>query len=130
VNDATRILGATLGVAVIGSIYASLYASQLTATLTVHIPDAVARTARRSVGEGFGAAALLQAGGHADPGQALHDAAADAFFHGFEAACLVAAAVSGAGAILAVLLIPSQPPRECIGEVELKHVQLARAAAE
>ncbi len=31
VNDATRILGATLGVAVIGSVYASLYASRLTA---------------------------------------------------------------------------------------------------
>jgi len=30
VNDATRVLGATLGVAVIGSVYASLYASRLT----------------------------------------------------------------------------------------------------
>src|SRR4051794_32761221 len=30
VNDATRLLGATLGVAVIGSVYASLYASELT----------------------------------------------------------------------------------------------------
>ena len=130
VNDATRILGATLGVAVIGSIYASLYASQLTATLGVDIPDAVARAAQRSVGEAFGAAAALQAGGHADLGQALHDAAAGAFFHGFEAACLVAAAVSGAGAIFAALLIPSQPPRNCIGEVQPKPVQLARAATE
>jgi hypothetical protein len=130
INDATRILGATLGVAVIGSIYASLYASRLTTTLTADVPDTVASTAHRSVGEAFGAAARLQAGGHADLGQALHDAATDAFFHGFEAACLVAAAVSGAGALLAAVLIPAQPPRDCIGEVELKHVQLAQAAAE
>src|SRR5262249_56547826 len=33
VNDATRLLGSTLGVAVIGSVYASLYSSRLTATL-------------------------------------------------------------------------------------------------
>ena len=33
VNDATRLLGGTLGVAVIGSIYASLYASRLTSDL-------------------------------------------------------------------------------------------------
>jgi EmrB/QacA subfamily drug resistance transporter len=130
VNDATRILGATIGVAVIGSIYASLYASQLTSTLAANVPDAVASTAHRSVGEAFGAAALLQAGGHAELGLALHDAAAGAFFHGFQAACLVAAAVSGIGAILAAVLIPAQPPRQCIGEVELKHVELARAAGE
>jgi predicted MFS family arabinose efflux permease len=130
VNDATRILGATLGVAVIGSIYASLYSSGLTSTLPADVPNAVASTAHRSVGEAFGAATQLQAGGHAELGRALHDAAAGAFFHGFEAACLVAAAISGVGAILAAVLIPAQPPRECIGEVELKHVQLARPAAE
>ena len=33
VNDATRLLGGTLGVAVIGSVYASLYASRLTGAL-------------------------------------------------------------------------------------------------
>ena len=33
VNDATRLLGGTLGVAVIGSVYASLYASRLTSAL-------------------------------------------------------------------------------------------------
>ena len=32
VNDSTRLLGGTLGVAVIGSVYASLYGSRLTAT--------------------------------------------------------------------------------------------------
>jgi EmrB/QacA subfamily drug resistance transporter len=130
VNDATRILGATLGVAVIGSIYASIYASRLTSALTVDLPPSVASSAHRSVGEAFGAAAGLDAAGHADLARALHDAASGAFFDGFNAACLVAAAVSAVGAILAAALIPAQPPRECIGEVELKHVQVAGAGAE
>jgi EmrB/QacA subfamily drug resistance transporter len=127
INDATRILGATLGVAVIGSIYASLYASRLADTLSTDVPDTVAGPAERSVGEAFGAAAQLQAGGQADLGQALHDVAASAFFYGFEAACLVAAAISAAGAILAAFLIPAQPPRECIGEMDLTRVQRVEA---
>jgi len=39
-NDATRLLGSTLGVAIIGSVFASLYASRLTAAL----PSALPRT--------------------------------------------------------------------------------------
>ena len=42
VNDATRLLGGTLGVAVIGSVYASLYASRLTSTLPVGLPATLA----------------------------------------------------------------------------------------
>src|SRR6266536_2627011 len=38
VNDATRLLGGTLGVAVLGSVYASLYASRLTASLPATLP--------------------------------------------------------------------------------------------
>src|SRR5512133_946956 len=65
VNDATRILGATLGVAVIGSIYASLYATRLTAALPARLPDPVASGAHRSVGTAVGASARLDATGHA-----------------------------------------------------------------
>jgi hypothetical protein len=80
VNDATRILGGTLGVAVIGSIYASLYASTLVTALTTHLPAAVASSAHRSVGAAFGAAASLSAGGHTGLSKALHAAASTAFF--------------------------------------------------
>ena len=38
VNDSTRLLGGTLGVAVIGSVYASLYGSRLTADLPAGLP--------------------------------------------------------------------------------------------
>src|SRR4029077_1952236 len=43
VNDATRLLGGTLGVAVIGSVYASLYGSRLSALLPAHTPARLAR---------------------------------------------------------------------------------------
>ena len=38
VNDSTRLIGGTLGVAVIGSVYASIYGSRLTATLPAGVP--------------------------------------------------------------------------------------------
>jgi EmrB/QacA subfamily drug resistance transporter len=50
VNDATRILGATLGVAVVGSIYASIYSTRLTEALPSRLPGSIADAADRSVG--------------------------------------------------------------------------------
>jgi EmrB/QacA subfamily drug resistance transporter len=110
INDATRILGATLGVAVIGSIFASLYASELDDSLSTRVPDAAAAAAHESVGAAFAAAAQLDAAGQTSLALALRDAASTAFFAGFGAACLVAAAVAATGAILAAWLIPAQPP--------------------
>jgi EmrB/QacA subfamily drug resistance transporter len=111
VNDATRILGGTLGVAVIGSIYASIYSDRLVSALPARLPGAAATSAEQSVGAAFGASAELQATGRTGLAQALHDAASSAFFDGFEVACLVAAGVAVAGALLAALLIPAQPSR-------------------
>jgi hypothetical protein len=111
VNDATRILGGTLGVAVIGSMYASLYASRLTSGLGVHLPGAAAGAAHRSVGGALGAADQLDATGHGDLAAALREGASAGFFHGFEITCLVAGAVAIAGAVMAVALIPAQPPQ-------------------
>jgi EmrB/QacA subfamily drug resistance transporter len=119
VNDATRILGGTLGVAVIGSIYASLYASRLTSGLGVHPPGAAADAAHSSVGGALGAADQLSAAGHGDLAAALREGASAAFFHGFEIACLVAAAVAIAGAIIAVALIPAQPPQPSAEAIEV-----------
>jgi hypothetical protein len=42
VNDTARLIGGTLGVAVIGSIYASVSGSRLTATLPAAVPGPVA----------------------------------------------------------------------------------------
>jgi len=109
VNDATRLLGGTLGVAVIGSVYVSLYASRLTAMLPSRLPAALTRTAHTSVGEALGVANGLRNGGHTALGIAVHHAATSAFFHGFSAANLVAAGVAATGALIALAWLPAQP---------------------
>jgi EmrB/QacA subfamily drug resistance transporter len=109
INDATRILGGTLGVAVIGSIYASLYASRLANGLGARLPGLAAGAAKGSVGGALGAADQLAAGGHGDLATTLRDAASAAFFHGFKIACVVAAGVAIAGALVALALLPAHP---------------------
>ena len=109
INDTTRLLGGTLGVAVIGSVYASLYASRLTQLLPANLPGTIARTAHASVGAAVTAASVLRGGGHPTLAAGLHDAAANAFFHGFSTANYLAAGVALAGALMALVLLPAQP---------------------
>src|SRR5712691_3399138 len=109
VNDSTRLLGGTLGVAVIGSVYASLYGSRLTARLPAGLPRGVSAIAHQSLGAAYAAAGQVTAAGHAALGQAVHTAATNAFLHGLSIGCLVAGGVAAAGAILAVLFLPAQP---------------------
>jgi EmrB/QacA subfamily drug resistance transporter len=109
VNDATRLLGSTLGVAVIGSVYASLYNNRLTSRLPAELPAPLARTAHDSVGRALELANRANLNGHPALAKAVHAAASNAFFHGFGAACLVAAGVSAVAAIATLLLLPAHP---------------------
>jgi EmrB/QacA subfamily drug resistance transporter len=108
INDATRVFGATLGVAVIGSVYASLYASRLTALLAGRLPESLSRVAHDSVGAALTVAERLSPA-HPQLAAGVHAAASGAFFHGFQAGCLLAAGVGVIGALLAGLLLPAQP---------------------
>ena len=109
VNDATRLLGSALGVAVIGSVYASLYGTRLTDRLPAELAPRLAHTARDSAGAALGLANRIGLQGHPALANAVHDAASNAFFHGFSAACLLAASVGAAGAIVSLLLLPAHP---------------------
>ena len=109
VNDATRLLGGTLGVAIIGSVYASLYASRLATALPTGLPATLARTAHESVGAALTVATSMAHAGHPALAAALHDAASTAFFNGFHAANWVAAGVAAAGAVMALVLLPAHP---------------------
>jgi hypothetical protein len=109
VNDSTRLVGGTLGVAVIGSVYASVYASRLTATMPAHVPGPIVSIAHQSVGAAYAAAGQIAALGHPVLGQALQHAAANAFLRGLTVGCLIAGAVAAVGALLAVLFLPAQP---------------------
>jgi predicted MFS family arabinose efflux permease len=122
VNDATRLVGGTLGVAVIGSVYASVYGSRLTGTLPVGVPGPVAVIAHQSVGAAYTAAGTLASLGDPALGQALHLASTNAFLHGLTTGALVAGGVAAAGAILSAVFLPSHPaqparsPQPAVGE--------------
>jgi EmrB/QacA subfamily drug resistance transporter len=109
VNDATRLLGGTLGVAVVGSVYASLYASRLTSLLPPRLPAALARATHESAGAALILAGHLSRAGQVAYGAAVHGAASNAFFHGFSAANIVLAGVAAAGALMALVLLPAHP---------------------
>jgi hypothetical protein len=103
VNDTTRELGGTLGVAVIGSVFASLYAASFN-----DAPAAPPDGARDSVAAAFSIAGRL--GG--TPGEAVHALASNGFYDGLAAGCLVAAGACVLGAVAAALLLPAQPAAE------------------
>jgi EmrB/QacA subfamily drug resistance transporter len=126
VNDATRLLGGTLGVAVIGSVYASLYASRLTNALSAGLPATIGRTAQASVGAALIEAGKLTHGGHPALAAIIHNAAGSAFFDGFHVANYVAAGVAGAGALMALALLPAQPT---VTTEDAPETQPPRAAA-
>jgi EmrB/QacA subfamily drug resistance transporter len=103
VNDATRELGATLGVAVIGSVYASLYASGVR-DVAGTVPAPAVTAASESIGAALAVSNQLGAAG-----QSLLEASQKAFFDGFQIGCLVAAGVLLVGAAFAARFLPSRP---------------------
>jgi len=109
INDSTRLIGGTLGVAVIGSVYASVYASRLTTTMPAAVPAPVAAIAHQSVGAAYVAASTIAALGHPALGLALQHASTNAFLRGLTVGALVAGSVTALGAVLAVLFLPAQP---------------------
>src|SRR6266536_1473166 len=130
VNDATRLLGGILGVAVIGSIYASFYASRLTSTLPTLLPADVARSTHTSVGAALTAAGQMADSGHPALALATSDAARSAFFHGFHAGNYVSAGVAVVGALLALAFLPAHPAAPSDDTKELATYGLPATATE
>jgi hypothetical protein len=117
-NDSTRLVGGTLGVAVLGSVFASVYASRLTAIMPASVPSRVAAIAHQSVGAAYVAAGKIEALGRPALGQALQHASANAFLRGLTVGSLVAGGVAAVGAVLAVLFLPAQPASPAGDEAE------------
>jgi hypothetical protein len=101
VNDATREVGGTLGVAVIGSIFTSIYANHLVTTAFRGLPTHVVSDAQNSVAAAL--ATVVQAPSRAAQ-QALLDGVHTSFMTGFHIACIVSAAICLVGAFGASLL--------------------------
>jgi len=118
VNDSTRLVGGTLGVAVIGSVYASVYASRLSAIIPPALPGRIAAIAHQSVGAAYLAAGKIAALGHPALGLSLQHASTNAFLRGLTVGCLLAGGVAAAGAVLAARFLPAQPASPMAAETE------------
>ena len=94
---------ATLGVAVIGSVFASIYVAGVH-ELDGSLPAGALDASTDSIG-----AALLVAEGLGPAGEQLRSTASAAFFDGFQIGCLVAAGVLLVGSVFAARFLPSRP---------------------
>lgn len=105
-NDATRQVGGTLGVAVLGSIYSTIYLRGLDSSTVVEaLPLGARRLAEEGVAQGLGVADAVP--GAAGP--AVRTAVVDAFVDGLHAGCLTAAVVCLLGAVAVAVLLPARP---------------------
>jgi EmrB/QacA subfamily drug resistance transporter len=103
VNDTTRELGGTLGVAVVGSVFSSIYVGSLGSSPVV---EALPPEARAATEESVGAVRVVAAQlGDAAPAYVAD--VGQAFLDGLAAGCYVAAGVALAGCVCALRFLPS-----------------------
>jgi hypothetical protein len=112
VNDTTRELGSTLGVAVIGSIFSSVYLHHLDHAGGVYaqLDPALQAQARSSVG-----AAHIVAAHVGDRAPALLLQVSQAFVSGLRVGSLTAAGVAVLGAVIATRYLPSHVTTDATG---------------
>jgi EmrB/QacA subfamily drug resistance transporter len=108
VNESTRELGATLGVAIIGSVFASAYTSRLHTYLTI---SALPAPARSTVGDSVASAQRVIARLPLAPADAVRTAVNGSFLHGMAIGSLVAATIVLAGAVAVAALLPAYAPQ-------------------
>ncbi len=108
VNDTTRELGGTLGVAIVGSVMSSAYASHvMTALSRIGAPASVTSLARQSVVAGLRATDYLPPGLRAGAAAATRQA----FVAGLHNGSLVAAGATALAAVAALAFLPARAHR-------------------
>ena len=113
VNDTTRELGGTLGVAIVGSVFASLYGPQLLEELqALGLPSSATDAATGSMS----AALTVASQAPAELTAGIVDAAKDAFMIGFTRGSLVAAGATALGAIVALCFLPARARDDLVTE--------------
>ena len=115
VNDATRELGGTLGVAVVGSVFSSVFASHLAGGSFGSLPGSLLARAQDSVG-------VAQVATTRDP--RLLPAFHDSFLAAMSTACVVVGVLCLVGAMAAAVLLPGRLPAP-VEESELEAEPLA-----
>ncbi len=126
VNDTTREVGGTLGVAIIGSVLSSAYGSRVAAALAgLGAPAAAVSAARQSVAAGATVATSLP------PAQreAASAAVSHAFVTGLQAGSLIAAGAAAVAAVTALAFLPARASREIAAAPSTSAAQAPAAPA-
>jgi len=109
VNDTTREVGGTLGVAVLGSIMASVYGGRILNALSgTPLPAGL----RAAAGDSLAAALQIAGGVGGAAGRGIALAAQDAFVQAFQIGSVVTGAVALVGAMIALLFLPARSRQE------------------
>jgi EmrB/QacA subfamily drug resistance transporter len=116
-NDATRELGAALGVAVLGSIAASKYSSSLQDSVT-QLPHAAQTQANGSLAGALQVAASLPA----RAGEELASAAQHAFIDGVHLAALVGVLLAATAAAVVLRFLPRETSHNADAELSIDDV--------
>lgn len=107
VNDVTRELGGTFGVAVVGAVFSSVYGAHLALLLDGRgLKEPALTAAQQSPAAGLQAAAQAPPGVHVTVVDATHQA----FVDGLSRGSLVCAGVVALGAVFAFLVLPRRLP--------------------
>jgi predicted MFS family arabinose efflux permease len=101
-NDATRELGAALGVAVLGSVVATHYSHSVAAAANASLTGSAASEAKSSIASALDQAKTLPA----NAGKALTAAADHAFLGGMHIAAIAAGVLSAVAAVLVLRYLP------------------------
>lgn len=118
VNDISRELGGTLGVAITGAIFVSLYSPRIADTfagipgLVEALPDGLFEQAQDSVGAAF----VVVERSPASLQPQVADAVSQSFMNGFGTACLVMSAVALVGSLLALRFLPARSTTAAVPE--------------
>jgi EmrB/QacA subfamily drug resistance transporter len=123
VNDTTRELGGTLGVAIVGSVFASVYTTKLAADPTVAaLPEQVRATMQRSMAAAEQVLAQLPAGQAAG----VRDAVTAAFLDGLRVGSLVCAAIALAAAAVVAIVLPARAPEDRTAAADGREIEPVR----
>ncbi|NCX60475.1 MAG: MFS transporter [Actinobacteria bacterium] len=106
INDTSREVGGTLGVAIIGSIFATTYGPKIVELLTPFgLPEQALSAAEESVGAAF---FVAEQAGEPTATAAIQNAASLSFLDGFQVACTTVGIVAILGALLALKFLPAR----------------------
>jgi hypothetical protein len=113
VNDTTRELGGTLGVAIVGSVFSSVYSGRLAGNVAVSaLPEQVRAAMERSIAAAYQMIARM-------PQPAVPDVRAavnNAFLDGMQVGSLVCAGIAVGAAVVVAWMLPARAPQAAAAE--------------